>query len=70
MKIVSLLCLNHKNYSYFHLSESPMYATDKLVADAFDLFHSVQFNVDVVDLLMHITCDALKLHSFIYQQQN
>ena len=67
-KIVSYLCLNHRKYSCFHKTEKPAYAADKLVSDALDFFRSGRFNVDVVDLLMQITCDALKLHLFIYQQ--
>ena len=70
MKIVSHLCLNHRNYTGFHHSEKPQYAADKLVADALDFFHTGHFNSDVVDLLMQITCDALKLHLFIYQQHD
>ena len=66
-KIVSHLCLNRRNYSAFHNTEKPAYAADKLVSDALDFFRSGNFNVSVVDLLMQITCDALKLHLFIYQ---
>ena len=66
-KIVSHLCLNHRNYSAFHNTEKPAYAADKLVSNALDFFRSGNFNVNVVDLLMQITCDALKLHLFIYQ---
>ena len=54
----------------FHHSEKPQYATDKLVTDALNFFHTCHFNSDVVDLLMQITCDALKLHLFIYQQHD
>ena len=67
-KIVSHLCLNHQNYSTFHNTEKPAYAADKLVSNVLDFFHSGNFNVNVVDLLMQITCDALKLHLFIYQR--
>ena len=69
-KIVSHLCLNHRNYTAFHQSEKPQYAADKLVADALDFFRTGHFNSDVVDLLMQITGDTLKLHLFIYQQHN
>ena len=70
MKIVSHLCLNYRNYTAFHHSEKPQYAADKLVADALNFFCTGHFNSDVVDLLIQIMCDALKLHIFIYQQHN
>ena len=67
VKIVSHLCLNHWNYSTFHNTEKPAYAANKLVSDALNFFRLGNFNVNVVDLLMQITYDALKLHLFIYQ---
>ena len=69
-KSASNLCLNHRNYMAFHHSEKPQYAADKLVADALDFFHTGHFNSDVVDLLLQIKCDVLKLHLFIYQQHD
>ena len=41
---------------------------DQLISDALDFFRNGQFLVDVVDLLIQITADALKLHIFIYQR--
>ena len=67
-KIVSHLCIHHRQYTAFHHSESQIYASDKLVADALDFFRTGRFNTDIVDLLMQITCDALNLHLFIYQR--
>ena len=67
-KIVSYLCIHHRQYTAFHYSESQVYASDKLVADALDFSQTGKFNTDIVDLLMQITCDALNLHLFIYQR--
>ena len=67
-KIVTHLCQHHRKYSDFHRSSCSDYAADQLISDALDFFQNGQFLVDVVDLLIQITADALKLHIFIYQR--
>ena len=67
-KIVTHLCQHHRKYSDFHRSSSSDYAADQLISDALDFFRNGQFLADVVDLLMQITADALKLDIFIYQR--
>ena len=67
-KIVTHLCQHHRKYSDFHRSSSSDYAADQLISDALDFFWNRQFLADVVDLLMQITADALKLDIFIYQR--
>ena len=66
-KIVTHLCQHHRKYNDFHRSSSSDYAADQLISDALDFFRNGQFLTDVVDLLMQITADALKLDIFIYQ---
>ena len=66
-KIVTHLCQNHRKYSDFHRTSCSDYAADQLISDALDFFRNGQFLADVVDLLMQITADALKLKIFIYQ---
>ena len=43
---------------------------DTLIADVIDFFSSLNFNMNVVDLLSQITADVMHLDIIIYQNNN
>ena len=58
-----------KNYTNFHtFDESPLPPSDTLVEDALEFFKYGNYMSNIVDLLMQITADALRLNLFIYQK--
>ena len=68
-KLVSHLCDRYGDYVNVHTFEySPLPPPDTLITDALTFFRTGNFNTNIVDLLMQITADALKLNLFIYQR--
>ena len=68
-KIVSHMCLHYEDYTNFHtFDESPLPPSDTLIEDALEFFKYGNYMSDIVDLLMQITADALRINLFIYQK--
>ena len=68
-KIVRHLCTHYEQYTNFHTFDgSPLPAADTLIEDALEFFKHGNYMHDIVDLLMQITADALRLNLFIYQK--
>ena len=68
-KIVSRICTNYRQYTQFHtFADSSLPPPDTLIEDALQFFKYGNYLQDIVDLLMQITADALRLNLFIYQK--
>ena len=68
-KIVRHLCKHYEQYTNFHTFDgSPLPVADTLIEDVLGFFKHGNYMLDIVDLLMQITADALRLNLFIYQK--
>ena len=69
-QIMKFLCENFDKYTAYHQQKSEPTLGDTLISDVIDFFASRNYNTNIVDLLMQITTDALRLHLNIYQKNN
>ena len=69
-QIMKFLCENFNKYTAYHQQKSEPTPGDTLISDVIDFFASRNYNTNIVDLLMQITTDALRLNLNIYQKNN
>ena len=67
---MKFLCENFNKYTAYHQQKSELTLGDTLISDVIDFFASRNYNTNIVDLLMQITTDALRLDLNIYQKNN
>ena len=71
--VIKQLVDHHRKYVAFHvvsklLDEEPVSPSDMLINEAMDFFEKRNFTLDVVDLLIKVTTDALGVDLHIYQK--
>ena len=69
-QIMKFLCENFDKYTAYHQQKAEPTPGDTLISDVIDFFSSRNYNTNIVDLLMQITTDALRLDLNIYQKNN